>query len=415
MRFEWLFIGILALLGGYNGIVNQKTNSQVFPIVETNQTCYFNNSTSISEPERDSVFYGQDACYTGNKPEYDDNGDGTVSDLVTGLMWQQTFDHNGDGSIDSKDKLSYKEIITCAAEANTGGYTDWRIPTCKELYSLIMFSGRDISTYKGTKTDELRAFINTEYFGFNYGNSEERLTDIECASTNLIPGCAKETIFGVNFAKGRIKGYESRMKQAKRFNYLLVRGNTSYGENSFSDNRDGTITDKNTGLMWMQDDYGSMSWQEALFYAENYEYGGYSDWRLPNAKELQSIVNYAPNSDRTNSAAIDTLFHCSEIINETGEPDYPYYWTSTTLEGWNRENEGKLAIYFAFGHVIGNAAEPRVANEATNSIKWQDIHSAGEQCSDPKTGDPNEYSEEHKAQGNAVRIYNYIRLVRNAE
>ena len=108
MRFEWLFIVILALLGGHNEVVHiiSKGNLQAYPIVETNQTSYFNNSTNISKPGINSVFYGQDACYTGNTPKYIDNGDGTVSDLVTGLMWQQTWDHNSDGSIDSKDKLS---------------------------------------------------------------------------------------------------------------------------------------------------------------------------------------------------------------------------------------------------------------------------------------------------------------------
>jgi hypothetical protein len=413
MRFEWLFIGILALLSGYNGVVHviARENLRAYPIVETNQTSYFNDSTSISELETNSVFYGQDACYTGNTPEYSNNEDGTVSDLITGLMWQQTCDHNSDGSIDSKDKLSYKEIITCASKANTGGYTDWRVPTCKELYSLMMFSGRDISTYQGTQTDKLRAFINTNYFGFNYGNSKdgEQLTDVQCASANLILGCAKETVFGVNFAEGRIKGYEtSVMGQTKRFNYLLVRGNTSYGKNSFSNNKNGTITDKSTGLMWMQDDYGSMNWQEALVYAENSEYGGYSDWRLPNAKELQSIVDYTHNSACTNSAAIDTLFNCSEIINETGETDYPYYWTSTTHAILSDKNEGVWAVLFAFGSAIGNESK-------TNNLEWIDVHNAGVQYSDPKAGDPNEYSKEHRTQGNTVRIYNYIRLVRNAE
>ena len=33
-----------------------------------------------------------------------------------------------------------------------------------------------------------------------------------------------------------------------------------------------------------------MNWEDALSYAENLELAGYSDWRLPNAKELQSIV-----------------------------------------------------------------------------------------------------------------------------
>ena len=68
-------------------------------------------------------------------------------------------------------------------------------------------------------------------------------------------------VFGVNFADGRIKGYGTTMMgQAKKFNYLLVRGNTTYGQNSFTNNSNGTITDAATGLMWMQDDSEAGDW-----------------------------------------------------------------------------------------------------------------------------------------------------------
>ena len=79
----------------------------------------------------------------------------------------------------------------------------------------------------------------------------------------------------------------------KKFYVLYVRGNKNYGQNDFTDNGDGTITDKATGLMWMQDDSGNgMTWEEALKFAESKEFAGCSDWRLPNIKELQSIVDY---------------------------------------------------------------------------------------------------------------------------
>jgi len=59
-------------------------------------------------------------------------------------------------------------------------------------------------------------------------------------------------------------------------------------------NGDVTITDIATDLMWMQDDSDTcMIWDDGLVYAENFEYAGYSDWRLPDAKELQGIVDYS--------------------------------------------------------------------------------------------------------------------------
>ena len=49
------------------------------------------------------------------------------------------------------------------------------------------------------------------------------------------------------------------------------------------------------------------------------------------------------------------------------------------------------------------------------TTNWIDVHGAGAHRSDPKAGDPAEYSEGHGPQGDAIRIYNYVRLVRNVQ
>ena len=240
-------------------------------------------------------------------------------------------------------------------------------------------------------------------------------------------------VFGVNFADGRIKGYGTTMMgQAKKFNYLLCRGNTTYGQNSFADNENGTITDNATGLMWMQDDSQSgMNWKDALNSAENFTYAGHSDWRLPDAKELQSIVDYTRSPQTTSSAAIDPLFNCTQITNEAGETDYPFYWSSTTHANWTTGNEGGWGVYVCFGRAMGNESMPlgdpfgipppegtlppegTTLPEESTTINWTDVHGAGAQRSDLKDGDPSEYSTGHGPQGDAVRILNYVRLVRN--
>ena len=99
---------------------------------------------------------------------------------------------------------------------------------------------------------------------------------------------------------------------------LCVRGGLDYGENNFTDNGDGTITDSSTGLMWMKNDSGTtMNWSAALNYAEGIEFAMFTDWRLPNAKELQSIVDYTHAPDATNPtmrgpALNTTIFNLSE-------------------------------------------------------------------------------------------------------
>lgn len=137
-----------------------------YPIISTNQTKHYDNSSEIIAPSSGTSFFGQDAIYTGNATNYVDNDDGTVTDMVTGLMWQQTADMDGDGDIDATDKRSYDDAVTGAGSYDLGGYDDWRLPTIKELYSLILFNGIDPSGYEGNSTDGLEPFIDTDYFVF---------------------------------------------------------------------------------------------------------------------------------------------------------------------------------------------------------------------------------------------------------
>jgi len=105
----------------------------------------------------------------------------------------------------------------------------------------------------------------------------------------------------------------------------------------YIDNGNGTITDVNTGLVWTKgldwDENGvinykdKMSYREALKWVEKKnkeKYLGFSDWRLPNAKELQSIVDYSRSPDTTNSPAISPIFRCTPIKNEGNKPDYGF-------------------------------------------------------------------------------------------
>lgn len=396
------------LLGG--GAVAQTLP---YAIVDTNQTTCYNDSTAISAPSAGQAFYGQDSQHTGNGPQYTLSGDGlTVYDEVTGLTWQKSPDTERDGDIDVDDKLLRTQFASYVASLNAetfGGFNDWRMPTIKELYSLILFSGEDPSGYMGTDTSGLVPFIDTDYFDFGYGDTDagERIIDAQFASdtvyvSTVMNGMA--TLFGVNFADGRIKGYPYDMKT---FYVICVRGNTDYGTNDFTDNGDGTITDDATGLTWTQTDSGSsMNWQEALAWvqAKNGEnYLGQNDWRLPNAKELESIIDYTRSPATTASAAIDPLFSCTAITNEAGQTDYPYYWSSTTHANFSA-TPGSTAAYVSFGRAMGYW---------TNV--WQDVHGAGAQRSDPKDGDPGDYPTGHGPQGDAIRIFNYVRLVRDAD
>jgi hypothetical protein len=95
----------------------------------------------------------------------------------------------------------------------------------------------------------------------------------------------------------------------------------------FTDNGDGTITDNATGLMWAKDGTGAgcnngttLTWVNAIAFCEALNFAGHTDWRLPNLKELASIVDYS-----VSNPSIDPLF-----INAFAG----LYWSSTNLAGF---------------------------------------------------------------------------------
>jgi hypothetical protein len=80
----------------------------------------------MAAPAKGDALYGQDAQHPGTAPSYQDNGDGTVSDLVTGLMWTKSIDLDGSGTIDISDKRSLPQAVAGATSLRVGGYDDSR-------------------------------------------------------------------------------------------------------------------------------------------------------------------------------------------------------------------------------------------------------------------------------------------------
>ena len=110
----------------------------------------------------------------------------------------------------------------------------------------------------------------------------------------------------------------------------------------FKDNGNGTVIDNRTGLMWVKNGISegcnngcALTWEDAVSFCENLSYAGYTDWRLPNIQELQSIVNYGV---------------CYPAINSTYFPNTQsdYYWSSTTSVNYP---DSAWSVYFYSGGV----------------------------------------------------------------
>jgi len=99
----------------------------------------------------------------------------------------------------------------------------------------------------------------------------------------------------------------------------------------FIDNGDGTVTDKETNLVWMKEDDGKeRKWEEAKQYCEKLGNG----WRLPTIKELISIIDY-----ERHDPAIDPIFTNTKSS---------YYWSSTPHASYSDVAWG---VYFGNGGV----------------------------------------------------------------
>lgn len=391
----------LACVGLFAAAASTRTvQAPRYPVVSTMQDRCYDNTSGIACPQPGKPFFGQLSGKSA-AASYQDNGDGTVSDRVTGLMWAKA----------PVQRTTFDDAARLAAASRLGGHSDWRVPTIRELYSLIDFRGGFDRTPARS-----RPYIDTRVFTFSYGPGEglgdaaqgQRPIDVqEWSSTRYVGKTLKnvQTIFGVNFADGRIKGYPlmdpaNRMQTPNRLNLRLVRG-PIYGINDFAVQAD-TVIDHATGLIWQRRDDGSArTWEEALQYCSSLTLEGRSDWRLPDAKELHTIVDY------TRIPAISSSFVLSD--------PKAYFWTSTThLEGPPPSDgqprpfskAGELAVYFAFGPALGWMEVPPGSGQSD----WYDVHGAGAQRSDPKvlsTRFPTGFG----PQGDDVRGRNYVRCV----
>lgn len=340
------------------------TNS-IYTLVDTGQESFYDAyGVKIEQPVEGEAFYGQDAEFTSVPFSFTDNGDGTITDNNTGLTWQKSPENRG---------LSWDEAVAYCEDLTLAGSSDWRIPSSKELFSLSNFSSG-------------WPYIDMEYFDLAEGiTKDEQYWSSDFYKVGTTHNGAASA-FGVNHVTGHIKAYPSGVS-GQFGNFVRCVKGDYYGINSFTDNGDGTITDSATGLMWMQDDTGeAVDWENALLTAENATYGGYSDWRLPNVKELQSIVDYSGNFP-----AIDKLFNCTPIVNEAGDDDYGYYWSSTSAR-FNKDGDYYYAWYVAFGHAVNDDGE--------------DTHGAGAVRFDMKV-------EDGQLGEGGERYYNYVRLVRD--
>jgi hypothetical protein len=248
--------------GTAESTVDMTTVTAFRPTVpDTGQsTCYDAWSNEI-----DCAGTGQDGEYSMNAMSFTDNGDGTVFDNVTGLTWQKQDDgltYNWYEAAGVYNATHNPGSTSVCDSLSLGGHDDWRLPTRSELVGIINYG-----TYYPS--------IETIFF------PDTKASDYWSQDIVAFTSDARS----VNFSFG----YSLNSSTSEPFHARCVRGRKI--THAFADNGDGTVTDDSTGLMWQQeDDNNEWQWLNALSYCEGLSLAGFTDWRLPNIKELESLM-----------------------------------------------------------------------------------------------------------------------------
>jgi hypothetical protein len=323
------------------------------------------NPSPVPVPDDGAVRAGAPLSYT-------DNGDGTITDHNTGLMWENKTD---DGGLRDKDNVyrwsgdgSQETIWDWIDDLNTqggtgfAGHNDWRIPNIKELQSIRDYAtGGSARSPFVTKPSYYWSSTTVAHFPwaawtvFFTGGGDMILYDKQAqefyvravrgpvATIDQGPECQRFP------ATGQTKAYRADKNDGvPRAVRIPDDGTVEAGAPlTYRDNGDGTITDKNTGLIWekkgnaggLHDRDEAFRWsgdgsQETIWdWLDDVNseggtgFAGHDDWRIPNIKELISIVDYGradPSIDQAFSASCAASRGAAQSCTVPSK-----YWAST--------------------------------------------------------------------------------------
>jgi parallel beta-helix repeat protein len=270
-----------------------------------------------------------------------DNGDGTVTDRLTGLMWLRNanclrthhpeMDRDGvlDGLVPRGFAIGFIERLNDGTYADcNAGYTDWRLPNINELESLVNYGADPLYQWLMSWRSSTYSVFENVFWNFYW-------------SSTLTRRGRQQYGYGINMDMGYID-YEAITGRDEFGGVWPVRGPVDTVEPlvrlpKISDTDEGPgvewpserfevyedfIVDRLTGLMWSKDAdlmNGSVHWSEAKEHVASLTIGGYDDWRIPNYRELRSLINYG-TSDRV-----------GYLLSEGFEEVRSIYWDSTIL------------------------------------------------------------------------------------
>lgn len=285
-----------------------------------------------------------------------DNGDGSVTDTVTGLVWLKDAGCLPAGSWAAA--IAEANALGSGACGLTDGSKagDWRVPNLHELESLVDVSAAHPALTAGNPFARVSAGIywsSTSYFGGVGGSPSAwaiRMDDgryINDGTLNSKTG-ATNAVWALRGAGsgGLVQlaatGYYDEPGQVVAGDDGSVQAGVGLTYERFLDHGNGTLTDTMTGLIWMkQASCLAGNWADAVATVQDLGNGQCGltdgskagDWRLPNRNEMESLGdrmngNEADFLDATYVWKSDAALYRGPVFaNFVGNASY---WTSTT-------------------------------------------------------------------------------------
>lgn len=319
-----------------------KGSALAFPAQTGQTTCYDTSGTPIG-----CANTGQDgnirAGVAWPSPRFTDNGNGTVTDRLTGLIWLKDpgcFFSPGTWSQALTDSNNLASSACGLSDGSVAG--DWRLPNVNELESLINAEQAHSATWLNSQgfnnvqaSDNSTGTFKYYWTSTTFSNNSNRAWVVLLDFGHV----GRQSKGNSNYIWPVRSGTGGTIQLPKTGQTIgLATGDDGDLEEGvtlpvprFSVNGDGTFTDNLTQLVWTPDANApgpaacnpgvAMQWQEALDFVKCLNinsYLGHTDWRLPNRKELRSLVDYS---------AYDPPLQAGYPFTSVQRD---FYWASTT-------------------------------------------------------------------------------------
>ncbi|OKY76083.1 MAG: hypothetical protein BM485_05430 [Desulfobulbaceae bacterium DB1] len=309
-------------------------------------------------------------------PRFSDNGDGTITDHLTGLIWLQDGGCLGSlswqGAMDAATNAGQKdEKAKCAG---LQAHDDWQVPEIDQLEGL--FNAEEVST---------PVWMNKQRFR----NIQPGLYWSRTGSTNQYGAWAFDLANGEVRQAGKVDHHFCLLVRSSAKDSPALTGpkDSSGQATRFVDNNDGTVLDKQSGLMWLKDAscLGRNSWSQALTNVGSLNndpaalqcrelQARYTDWSLPNRHELRSLVDHRQDlpalPENHPFAGVQTHYWSSTTT--TGEPTRAFELTLATGSLTAAEKGKKFGIWAV--RPAGGRPDRKRADDLEKTLTQKDVY-----------------------------------------